>query len=171
MVVIDGKRWLCDVGFGVPLFPTPLNLDTVGPSREGPQGLSAEEHRWDDLFGVAAGGKQGHRHGDWAEIYKFTLELRCFEDFFQMCQYHQTSPCSLFFCKSLCMLFKSNSKVYIGRKLTTTKFPDGPVGEVEITTRELKDEVPGILAETFGIVLKSPLIVKDEGIAPPEVFY
>ncbi|XP_056869480.1 arylamine N-acetyltransferase, pineal gland isozyme NAT-10-like [Takifugu flavidus] len=172
MVVIDGKRWLCDVGFGVPVFPTPLSLDTGDLQEKGHRvyrlrstdGMTFLEWQQEENRGT---------DGDWVEIYKFTLEPRCFQDFFQMCQYHQTSPCSLFFCKSLCMLFKSNSKVsYIGRRLTTTKFPDGPVGEVEITTRELKDEeVPGILVETFGIVLKSPLIVKDEGITPPEVFY
>lgn len=111
--------------------------------------------------------------GDWVDIYKFTLEPRCFQDFVQMCQYYQTSLCFLLVCKSLCLLCRANSKVtYIGRRLKTTKFPAGPGGKLEITTRELKDEeMPGILAEMFGIILKSPLVVKDEAIMPPEVIY
>lgn len=40
------------------------------------------------------------------------------------------------------------------------------------TTTELKDEeIPGVLAEKFGIVLHSPLIAKDEKITPPPVMY
>lgn len=172
MVRIDGQRWLCDVGFGVPVFPTPLSLDTGDLQVKGHRvyrlrsadGMTFVEWQQEENRGA---------HGDWVEVYKFTLEPRCFQDFFQMCQYHQTSPCSLFFCKSLCMLFKSNSKVvYVGRRLTTTRFPEVPGGKVEITTRELQDEeVPGILAETFGIFLKSPLMIKDEAIIPPKVIY
>lgn len=173
MVTVDGQRWLCDVGFGVPVFPTPLSLDTGDLQekdhrayrlRSDPNGMIFLEWQQEENRGA---------DGDWVEIYKFTLEPRRYEDFFQMCQYHQTSPCSLFFCKSLCMMFKSNSKVtYVGRRLTTTKFPEVPGGEVEITTRDLADdEVPGILEETFGIVLKSPLIVKDDPILDPDVLY
>lgn len=172
MVSIDGKRWLCDVGFGVPGFPTPLSLDTGDVQEKGHRvyrlrradGMTFVEWQQEENRGV---------DGDWVEVYKFTLEPRSFQEFFQMCEYHQTSPYSLFFCKSLCMLFKSHSKVtYVGRTLTTTKFPEGPGGAVETTTRALKDEeVPGILAEEFGIVLKSPLIIKDEPIMPPEVIY
>ncbi|CAF97997.1 unnamed protein product [Tetraodon nigroviridis] len=172
MVTIDGGRWLCDVGFGTAVFPTPLSLDTGGLQEKGHRvyrlrradGMIFAEWQQEENRGA---------DGDWVDFYKFTLEPRCFQDFFQMCQYHQTSPCSLFFCKSLCMLFKSNSKVaYIGRRLTTTRFPEVPGGKVEITTRELRDEeVPGILAETFGIFLKSPLLIKDEEIMAPEVLY
>lgn len=172
MVSIDGQRWLCDVGFGVPVFPTPLSLDTGDLQVKGHRvyrlrssdGMTFVEWQQEENRGA---------DGDWVEIYKFTLEPRCFQDFFQMCQYHQTSPCSLFFCKSLCMLFKANSKVtYVGRRLTTTRFPEVPGREGEIITRELQDEeVPGILAETFGIFLKSPLMLKDEAIIPPEAIY
>lgn len=52
------------------------------------------------------------------------------------------------------------------------KPPNSQRAQLEITTRGLKDEkVPGILAEMFGIILKSPLIGKDEAIMPPEVIY
>lgn len=89
-----------------------------------------------------------------------------------MCQHHQTSPCSLLVCKSLCLLWNANSNItYIGWRPKTTKFPEGSGGQLEIT-RNLKDEeVPGILTEMFGIILKSPLIVKDEAIMPPDVIY
>lgn len=167
MVCIDGQRWLCDVAFGGPIFPTPLSLDTGDLQVKGHRvyrlrsadGMIFLEWQQEENRGT---------DGDWVEIYKFTLDPRCFQDFFQMCQYHQTSPSSLFFCKSLCMMLKSDSTVtYVGRRLKTTRFPEVPGGGVEITTREFQDEeVPGILAETFGIFLKSPLIIKDEAITP-----
>lgn len=91
-----------------------------------------------------------------------------------MCQYHQSSPYSIFFCKSLCTMLRPGGRLtYIGRRLTTTTYPtDGTEGELETTTRELKnEEIPGILAEQFGIVLNSPLIPKDETVTPVPVMY
>lgn len=172
MVIIDEQRWLCDVGFGSAIFPTPLSMDTGD--------LQVKDHRVYRLrtadgmtFLEWQREKNKSADGDWIEVYKFNFEPRSFQDFFQMCQHHQTSPSSLFFCKSLCTLFKPKSHVaYVGRKLTTIRYPEVPGGEVEITTRELQDEeVPGVLAEMFGIVLKSPLIIKDEEVMPFEDLY
>lgn len=71
------------------------------------------------------------------------------------------------------MLRPGGRLTYIGRRLTTTTYPtDGTEGELETTTRELKnEEIPGILAEQFGIVLNSPLIPKDETVTPVPVMY
>lgn len=172
MVSLDGQRWLCDVGFGSSGFSSPLSLDTSGPQEQGHRvyrirgamGMLFLEWQREENRGA---------DGDWAEVYKFTLEPRRLEDFAEMCQYHQSSPYSIFFCKSLCTVLKPGGRVtYIGRRLTSVTFPEGPGGELKTTTREVKDEeLLGILADTFGVVLKSPLIPKDETIPPPPVMY
>lgn len=173
LVTLDGRRWLCDVGFGVPGFSAPLSLDSGGLQEQGHRvyrirkdtGVYFLEWQREDNKGP---------EGDWSEIYKFTLEPRRLEDFAEMCQYHQSSPCSIFFCKSLCTVLQPSGRLtYIGNKLITTTFPtEGTGGVVESSTRELdEDEIPGLLAEKFGIVLDSPLIPKDEAITPPPKTY
>uniref|UniRef100_A0A3Q3JGS7 arylamine N-acetyltransferase n=2 Tax=Monopterus albus TaxID=43700 RepID=A0A3Q3JGS7_MONAL len=173
MVSLDGQRWLCDVGFGSSGFSAPLSLETSGPQVQGHRvyrirketGMYFLEWQKEENRGL---------DGEWTNIYKFTLESRCLEDFTEMCQYHQTSPHSIFFCKSLCTILKPNGRLaYIGHRLITTTFPTVEAeGRVETTIRELEDEeIPGVLAEKFGIVLKSPLIPKDEAITPSPVMY
>ncbi|XP_049421067.1 arylamine N-acetyltransferase 1-like [Epinephelus fuscoguttatus] len=171
MVSLDGQRWVCDVGFGASGFSAPLSLDTSGPQE---QGHRVYRIRKDKEMHFVEWQQEENRgaHGDWTQIYKFTLEPRRLEDFEEMCQYHQSSPSSIFFCKSICMILKPGGRLsYVGRRLTSTTFPtEGTV--LEATTRELKDEeIPGILAEEFKVVLKSPLIPKDEEITPPPVMY
>lgn len=173
MVTLDGRRWLCDVGFGSAGFSAPLSLDTNGPQEQGHRVYRIREDKG-MLFLEWQGEENKGPDGNWAEIYKFTLEPRCLEDFVEMCQYHQSSPYSIFFCKSLCTMLRPGGRLtYIGRRLTTTTYPtDGTEGELETTTRELKnEEIPGILAEQFGIVLNSPLIPKDETVTPVPVMY
>uniref|UniRef100_A0A3Q3N2J2 arylamine N-acetyltransferase n=2 Tax=Mastacembelus armatus TaxID=205130 RepID=A0A3Q3N2J2_9TELE len=173
MVSLQGQRWLCDVGFGIPGFTVPLSLETSAPQEQGHRvyrirkGTGMYFLEWQNEENRGA-------DGDWAEIYKFTLEPRCLEDFTDMCQYHQSSPSSIFFCKAFCTVLKPGGRItLIGRRLITAIFPTVETeGEMETTTRELKDEeIPDILAEKFGIVLKSPLIPKDEAITPPPVMY
>lgn len=173
MVDVEGRRWLCDVGFGVPGFSAPLSLETDGLQE---QGHRVYRIRKDREMHFVEWQKEENRgeDGEWTEIYKFTLQPRSLEDFIEMCQYHQSSPCSIFFCKSLCTILKPHGRVtYIGRRLITTTFPTEETGGVlETTTRELKDdEIPAVLAEKFGITLPSPLIPKDETITPPAVIY
>ncbi|XP_053198168.1 arylamine N-acetyltransferase, pineal gland isozyme NAT-10-like [Scomber japonicus] len=171
MVNLEGRRWLCDVGFGAAGFSVPLSLETSGLQEQGHRvyrirkDMNMHFLEWQQEENKGA-------DGDWREIYKFTLEPRCLEDFTEMCQYHQSSPSSIFFCKSLSTILKPGGRLrYIGHKLITTTFPKG-TEVATTTTRELKeDEIPGVLAEEFGIVLDSPLIPKDETITPPPVMY
>ncbi|XP_031137935.1 arylamine N-acetyltransferase, pineal gland isozyme NAT-10-like [Sander lucioperca] len=173
MVSLDGQRWLCDVGFGAACFSAPLSLETSEPQEQGHRVYRITQHMGMHFLEWQRDESRG-ADGDWTEIYKFTLEPRCLEDFAEMCRYHQSSPCSIFFCKSLCTVLKKGGRLtYMGRRLTSTTFPTKGTGEVlQTTNRELKDEeIPGILAEEFGIVLNSPLIPKDETITPPPVMY
>lgn len=172
MVSLDGGRWLCDVGFGTPCFSTPLSLETSGLQEQGHRVYRIRKDKGMHLLEWQGEENRG-ADGDWTELYKFTLEPRRLEDFAEMCQYHQSSPSSLFFCKSLCTILKPGGTrvTYLGHRLTSTTISaKGTV--LETTTRELKDEeIPGILAEEFGVVLNSPLIPKDETITPPPVMY
>ncbi|XP_012718394.2 arylamine N-acetyltransferase, pineal gland isozyme NAT-10 [Fundulus heteroclitus] len=175
MVRLDGKRWLCDVGFGVPGFSVPLSLETCGPQEQGHRVYRLRRDSDSDMRFLEWQKEENRgEDGEWTEIYKFTLEPRRLEEFAEMCQYHQSSPSSIFFCKSLCMLLKPGGRLtYIGRRLITTTFPSEATGGVlETTTRELEDEeIPAVLAQHFGIVLPSPLIPKDDTITPPPVIY
>ncbi|XP_034416646.1 arylamine N-acetyltransferase, pineal gland isozyme NAT-10-like [Cyclopterus lumpus] len=173
MVSLGGQRWLCDVGFGSAGFSIPLSLETSGPQEQGHRvyrvrkdsGMHFLEWQQEENRGAA---------GDWTGIYKFTLEPRCLEDFDEMCWHHQSSPCSIFFCKSMCTILQPGGRLtYIGRRLTSTAFLSEASGTLlKTTTRELKDEeIPGILAEGFGVVLNSPLIPKDEMVVPLPVMY
>lgn len=173
MVSLEGRRWLCDVAFGSAGFTVPLSLETGGL-----QELGHRVYRIRETAGMRFLEWQQEENrgadGEWTGIYKFTLEPRRLEDYTEMCNYHQSSPSSIFFCKSLCTILKPDGRLtYIGRKLNTVTFPtEATGGVVKTTTRELKDEeIPGVLAEEFGIVLQSPLIPKDEAITPPPVMY
>uniref|UniRef100_A0A3Q1GCC2 arylamine N-acetyltransferase n=1 Tax=Acanthochromis polyacanthus TaxID=80966 RepID=A0A3Q1GCC2_9TELE len=173
MVTLEGRRWLCDVSFGNAGFTVPLSLDTEDPQEEGHRVYRIREAAGMRFLEWQKEENNG-ADGDWTQIYKFTLEPRRLENFTEMCNYHQTSPSSIFFCKSFCTTLKPGGRLtYIGHKLNTITFPtEATGGVVETTTRELKDEeIPGILAEKFGILLKSPLIPKDEAITPPPVTY
>ncbi|XP_032360117.1 arylamine N-acetyltransferase, pineal gland isozyme NAT-10, partial [Etheostoma spectabile] len=123
MVTIDGQRWLCDVGFGVPCFSAPLSLETGEPQEQGHRVYRITKHTGMHLLEWQGEENRG-ADGDWTGLYKFTLEPRCREDFAEMCQYHQSSPCSIFFCKSLCTVLKKGGRLtYMGRRLTSTTFP------------------------------------------------
>ncbi|KAM9331613.1 arylamine N-acetyltransferase 2-like [Pholidichthys leucotaenia] len=173
MVVVEDRRWLCDVGFGADGFSAPLSLETSDPQEQGHRVYRIR--RDGDTHVVALQQEEnGGAEADWRDIYKFTLEPRSLEDFTEMCQYHQSSPSSIFFCKSLCIILKPWGRLtYIGRRLTTTTFPAEGTGDVvKSTTTDLTDEeILGILEEKFGIVLDSPLVPKDETITPPPEIY
>ncbi|KAL2085384.1 hypothetical protein ACEWY4_018704 [Coilia grayii] len=182
MVTLEGHRWLCDVGFGA-CSELPLSLETLSPQKQA-NGVFRFKHQGDTIFlessaeaqGDTQEGLKGATLGGqitWTELYKFTLQPRQREDFRTMCQYHQTSPSSLFYCKSLCTLLLPHGRItYMGHKLLTTTYPTEDGCPVVKTTQELTDdEIPHILKEKFGIELSSPLIPKDEDIAPPSANY
>ncbi|XP_060949701.1 arylamine N-acetyltransferase 2-like [Limanda limanda] len=171
LVTLQGRRWLCDVGFGGAGFSVPLSLETSGPQVEGHRVYRIRK-QGDVHFLEWQGEENRGADGDWMEVYKFTLDPRRLEDFTDMCQYHQSSPCSIFFCKSVCTILKPGGRLTcMGRRLISTTFPTEGAG-FKTTTRELQDEeITVILAEEFGIVLNSPLTPKDETMTPPPVMY
>ncbi|XP_053550908.1 arylamine N-acetyltransferase 2 [Bombina bombina] len=159
-VELEGRRWLCDVGFGEGIrFPFPL------------------EDRWEEeqegcIFRLRVDGEEWHlekrENEGWRSLFKFTLEERRFKDFQGMCEFHQTSPYSFFVCKTFCSLQLPRGRVtYMGHRLIKTEFTSGEdrVKNTQILTEE---EIPNVLKETFGIVLNGKLEIKDEDhLLPP----
>lgn len=182
MVTLDGHRWLCDVGFGA-CYEQPLSLETVSPQKQ-VHGVFRLRHQGDMIFLESSAEAQGDVQGgaksampggeiSWTELYKFSLEPRQWDDFRNMCEYHQTSPSSLFYSKSLCSLLLPHGRItYMGHKLMVTSYPTEEGGPVLKTAQDLTDEeIPHILKEKFGVELSSPLIPKDADIVPPSVKY
>lgn len=153
-VELEGRRWLCDVGFGEGIIePFPLEAGW-------------EEEQDSGVFRLRVEGEDWHMERKdeeaWRSLYKFTLEERTFEDFREMCEYHQTSPKSLFVKKSFCSLQLPHGRLtYMGRRLISTQFTEG-AGSVKITQELTEEEIPGLLKEKFGIVLSGKLIPKDD---------
>lgn len=64
---------------------------------------------------------QRHASGAWERNYRFTLVPRQYADFEAMCQYHQTSPQSLFTQKRLCTRATPKGRITLDdRRLITT---------------------------------------------------
>ncbi|XP_063791427.1 arylamine N-acetyltransferase, pineal gland isozyme NAT-3-like isoform X2 [Pseudophryne corroboree] len=158
-VELDCRRWLCDVGFGEGIMdPIPLEAGWEEEQDNGMFRLRVEEEEW--YMEVKEDNDQ------WRSLYKFTLEERRFEDFREMCNFHQTSPKAFFVCKSLCsQLLPHGRLTYIGRRLISTEYTKG--GKRVKTTKELsEEEIPDLLREKFGIVLSKTFVPKDEVYIP-----
>ncbi|GCC43583.1 hypothetical protein chiPu_0027380 [Chiloscyllium punctatum] len=165
-------HWLCDVGFGNSFrWPLPLEDGHL-------------ERQENGLFHLRLTSSRGG--GDWqlrryplsspgptaepdATLYAFSTEPRAWGDFRAMCRYHQTSPSSIFACKSFCCLHLPGGLItYRGRRLIETEF--SAEGDRQ-ATRELTDEeIPRVLKERFGIVLTNRLVPKDEEILPQKEY-
>ncbi|KAG2458213.1 ARY2 protein, partial [Polypterus senegalus] len=189
MVNLGGHRWLCDVGFGA-CFQSPLSLETEsnqtqpnGVYRVKQEGEVLIVERMQDEECKDAGGHSTaankeaittvHSRSEWEQLYKFTLTPRSVEEFSEMCVYHQTSPSSLFYCKSLCCLHLPNGVLsYVGRRFKHVVYPSpGCWVEKEKLNGLSDEEIRKLLEERFNIVLHCPLIPKDEQITPPPLIY
>ena len=87
--------WLVDVGWG-DTFCVPLRLDRCDVQVEGARAYRLEQTGINYILW------QRQYSGDWEQNYRFTREPRQYADFETMCDYHQTSPQSLFTQQRLC---------------------------------------------------------------------
>ncbi|XP_063789091.1 arylamine N-acetyltransferase, pineal gland isozyme NAT-3-like [Pseudophryne corroboree] len=158
-VELEGRRWLCDVGFGEGILdPFPLEAAWEQEQDSGVFRLRVEAEEWYL--------ESKEDNDQWSSLYKFTLEERRFEDFREMCDYYQTSTSCSFFCKSFCSLQLPDGRLtYIGRKLVSTEYIKGG-GSVKTTKELSEEEIPDLLREKFGIVLSAAFVPKDEILAP-----
>lgn len=171
MVTLDEKRWLCDVGYGVPGYFFPLSLETDDLQ---PQGHRAYRVRLENGMRFLEWQKEQNNgpDGEWTIISKFTLEPRNLEDFIEMCNFHQTSRYSKLFNKSICTMLIPGTVspggriTYVGHKLSISRFPSQETGRVlREQSWELRDEeIPALLEEKFGLKLKNPVIPKDDPV-------
>ena len=140
------ERWLVDVGFG-DSFLEPLPLD----HRE-------EQVQGDRVYRLVDDGGflvLMHRESNgWTPDYRFTLQPYAYEDFAEMCCYHQTSPQSHFTQKRICSRATQSGRITLSeRRLIETK--KGAREERLLTTPE---EYEATLREVFGIVMKARLL-------------
>ena len=94
LMVNGPQRWLVDVGFG-DSFLEPLLLDERGEQVKGGHGYKIVD---EDGYLVL----MRRETNAWTPQYRFTLRPYEYEDFAEMCRYHQTSPESHFTRKRVC---------------------------------------------------------------------
>jgi N-hydroxyarylamine O-acetyltransferase len=141
MVQLD-ERWLVDVGFG-DSFLEPRLLDDTN-----------EQPRRDDVYRIATDGGffilLRREMNEWKPQYRFTLQSHVYDDYAQMCHYHQTSPQSHFTQKRVCSLPTDSGRITISdmRWIETSSV----TGRLE-RTLESPAEYAAVLRERFGIVM------------------
>ncbi|KAM8962488.1 arylamine N-acetyltransferase 2-like [Pelodytes ibericus] len=155
-VELEGRRWLCDVGYGEGI-KKPFPIEAGWEEDQDGRRLRIREEQEEWFLEVK-------EDEGWKILYKFTLKECHFEDFKSMCEYQQTSPNSIFYNKSFCSLQLAHGRVtYMGNRLIHTDYTAGG-GQVKTTQHVTDEEIPDVLRDTFGIVLSNKLIPKDEEI-------
>ncbi len=137
------QRWLVDVGFG-DSFREPLLLDELTDQVQDnrayrllPCGAQMVLMQRDDNF-------------EWNPQYRFTLNACAYEDFAEMCRFHQTSPQSHFTQRRICSLATETGRITLSDMhfIRTTE----KVGREERTISS-REEYSKILRDQFGIVM------------------
>ncbi len=148
IVSVDDVHYLVDEGFGE-FALSPINTE---PGKEtidlrGVFKVAVSDENYKVVEKKDAEGK-------WVPEYLFTEKARRIEEFYDRCQYHQTSTESHFTQKRICSLPTSNGRISLtGNTLKITE-------KGVITERELHDEeqVLQVLWHYFGIKLYGGLI-------------
>lgn len=141
------QRWLVDCGFG-DSFLEPLLLDERGEQAQGER-----------AYRIVPGGsyltldRRDSRDGNqWKPQYRFTLQPYKYDDFAEMCRYHQTSPQSHFTQGRICSRATEEGRITLSemRLITTSKN-----GERQERTLASQEEHAATLRKDFGIVITS----------------
>jgi N-hydroxyarylamine O-acetyltransferase len=136
------ERWLADVGFG-DSFREPLLLDY---RQEQVQEDGAYQISSDDQHLILM---QRDNAGAWKPQYRFNLQPYQYEDYKEMCHFHQTSPDSHFTQRRTCSLATQGGRITLtGMRLITTA--RGERQERELASEE---EYATALREHFGVEL------------------
>jgi N-hydroxyarylamine O-acetyltransferase len=137
------QRWLVDVGFG-DSFREPLRLDERGEQLQGNRAYQlVTEGSWLALM-------QRIEAGEWQAQYRFSLEPHKYDDYAEMCHYHQTSPQSHFTRGRLCSLATGEGRITLSDMRFITTSTNNEKQERKVTTEA---EYATILRERFGIVV------------------
>lgn len=139
------QRWLVDVGFG-DSFLEPLLLDEPGEQLQGNRAYQIITDG--SVFTL----RQRIADGEWKAQYRFTLQPHEYDDYAEMCRYHQTSPESHFTRARICSLATEGGRItlsdmrFISTSTTNEKQERNLTSDAEYAT---------ILRERFGIVMTS----------------
>jgi N-hydroxyarylamine O-acetyltransferase len=135
------ERWLVDVGFG-DSFLEPLLLDERIDQRQGDQSFRIVP---DNSHLIV---KRRNHGEEWQPQYRFTLQAHNYEEYEEMCHYHQTSPESHFTKSRICSLATPDGRITLSAmRLITTSNQD----RHERTLTD--DEYMDVLKDQFGIVM------------------
>lgn len=139
------QRWLVDVGFG-DSFLEPLRLDEPGEQLQGSRTYQIVSKG--SLFTLM----QKIDEGEWKAQYRFTSAPHEYDDYAEMCHYHQTSPQSHFTKARLCSLATEEGRITLSDMRFITTAADNKKQESNVANEE---EYATILRERFGIVMTS----------------
>ena len=139
------KRWLVDAGFG-DSFLEPLLLDEPGEQLQGNRAYQIVTEG--SLFTLM----QRIDDGEWKAQYRFTLEPHKYDDYAEMCRYHQTSPQSHFTTARICSLATKDGRITLSDMRFITTSTNNEKHERNVTNEA---EYATILRERFGIVMTS----------------
>ncbi|MDQ5846602.1 MAG: arylamine N-acetyltransferase [Acidobacteriota bacterium] len=141
LVTLD-ERWLVDVGFG-DSFLEPLLLDERDEQVQGTRAykiVPVEDH----LMLTQRDGSD-----EWKVQHRFSLQPHSYDDYLDMCLYHQTSPESHFTKARVCTRATSEGRITLSElRFITTK---NGVREERLLADE--EEYADTLRERFGVVL------------------
>ena len=135
------ERWLADVGFG-DSFAEPLLVDE-----------QSEQIQSHDAFRIDRAGDyrivMRREAGEWKPNYRFKLQPYEYEDFDQMCCYHQTSPESHFTQKRICSRATETGRI----TLSDMRLIETRERHREEKTLASQAEYDSVLWQRFGIVM------------------
>jgi N-hydroxyarylamine O-acetyltransferase len=139
------QRWLVDVGFG-DSFREPLRLDEPGEQLQGNHGYQIVTD------GPSLTLMQRIDDAEWKAQYRFTLEPHKYDDYAEMCRYHQTSPESHFTRARICSLATADGRVTLSDMRFIETSSNNEQHERNVANEA---EYATILRERFGIVMAS----------------
>lgn len=142
LLVSLAEKWLVDVGFG-DSFPEPLLID-----KDVEQTLGARAYRIareDDALVLS------QRSGDeeWQPQYRFTLKPYQYQDYLEMCRYHQASEQSHFTRARICSRATPTGRI----SLSDMRLIETAGGQKQERLLGNQDEYATILGQHFGIIL------------------
>ena len=143
IVEVEGNSYLVDVGFGEFAF-SPIKIE-LNKKVSDARGIFIIEP-FDNIYKVV---KKKNTNGEFIPEYIFSEKKRQLQDFYGMCNYHQTSNESHFMQKRICSLPTKNGRITLtGDLLKITE-------NGKVTKKELNDEqeIQQALLNYFGIKL------------------
>jgi N-hydroxyarylamine O-acetyltransferase len=138
--------WLVDVGWGDgPL--EPLRMLEPGIQRQGGRVFQLQP---DTCYLVL---NEKTADDEWLKLYRFNLRPYPISEFQPMCNYHQSSPDSIFTQKRLATISRPDGRITLSdmRLITTRETGLRGSGEREERTLSSEAEVNQVLLEVFGI--------------------